>query len=171
MIKFILKNFSLISLIFIPIIFLWHPNWLAINDIQPYWPLLWLLPWSMKNGTISGLIFGLFLGLILDSISYGGGFTQIPGLMLCGLWFGKISIRRDFFVGHFRYGLICAIGTFGCGVINTTQILAKNFSEDIFLFLYPSFKIVLIQVLLTGLFAPLICSKLLKLFKSSKIIG
>ena len=168
MYKFFFKNFSLISFIFVPIIFLWHPNWLAISGVQPYWPLFWLLPWSMTNGAINGCIFGLFLGIILDSITIGGGYTQMPGLMLCGLFFGKITLKNDNFVEHFRYGLICVLGTFVCLGINILQIMVINFSEEKFLFLSFTFKNVLVQIFLTGIFAPLICSKLLKLFKSSK---
>ena len=68
MYKFFKKRLSIVFFIFIPVIFLWHPNWLGFLGIQPYWPLFWLLPWSMLNGSINGLIFGFFLGLILDSI-------------------------------------------------------------------------------------------------------
>jgi len=37
--KFFTKNFSIISFIFIPIIFLLHPSWLGFLGVQPYWPL------------------------------------------------------------------------------------------------------------------------------------
>ncbi|MDC3034902.1 hypothetical protein OA254_01380, partial [Prochlorococcus sp. AH-716-P05] len=87
--KFFIKRLSIISFIFIPIIFLWNPNWLGFLGVQPYWPLFWLLPWSMINGSINGLIFGLFLGLILDSLTLNESFTQIPGLILCGFLFGR----------------------------------------------------------------------------------
>ena len=56
--KFFINNLSIISFIFIPIIFLWHPNWLGFLGVQPYWPLFWLLPWSMINGSINGLLVG-----------------------------------------------------------------------------------------------------------------
>ena len=57
--KFFTKKLSIISFIFIPIIFLWHPNWLGFLGVQPYWPLFWLLPWSIINGSINGLLVGL----------------------------------------------------------------------------------------------------------------
>ena len=151
----------------IPIIFLWHPNWLGFLGIQPYWPLFWLLPWSIMNGPINGLIFGLFLGLILDSVTLESSFTQIPGLMLCGIWFGKIKMHDDIIVGHFRYGLICSIGSFLCGTFYFVQILVKNFSDGTFVFFLPSIQNILAEVFLTGFFAPLICSQLLRIFKSS----
>ena len=165
--KFLKKNFSIISFIFIPIIFLWHPNWLGFFGIQPYWPLLWLLPWSMVNGSSNGLIFGLFLGLILDSLALNSNFTQIPGLMLCGVWFGRIKIHDNILVGHIRYGLICCLGSFLCGSLYFLQILFRNYSDSTFLLYIPSFQNILAEVFLTGFFAPLICSQLLRIFKSS----
>ena len=75
--KFFSKKLSMISFIFIPIIFLWLPNWLGFLGVQPYWPLFWLLPWAMINGSINGLIFGLFLGLILDSLTLNESFTPV----------------------------------------------------------------------------------------------
>ena len=166
--KFFTEKFSIICFIFIPIIFLWHPNWLGFLGIQPYWPLFWLLPWSMINGPIKGLILGFFLGLILDSLTLENSFTQIPGLILCGIWFGRIKIHNDILVGHFRYGLICSIGTFLCGTLYFMQILVRNYSESTFLLFIPSVQNILAEVFLTGFFAPLICSQLLRLFKSSR---
>ncbi len=165
--KFLRKQLSIILFIFIPIIFLWHPNWLGLLGIQPYWPLFWLLPWSMINGSIYGLIFGLFLGLILDSLTLDSNFTQIPGLILCGVWFGRIKIHSDIFVGHFRYGLICSIGSFFCSTLYFLQILFKNFSDSSFLLYIPSVQNILAEVFLTGFFAPFFCSRLFRLFKFS----
>jgi len=166
--KFFTKKLSIISFFFIPIIFLWHPNWLGFLGIQPYWPLFWLLPWSMINGSINGLIFGLFLGLILDSLTLDNHFTQIPGLVLCGAWFGRIKIHNDILVGHFRYGLICSIASLLCGTLYFLQILFKNFSDSSLLLFISSAHNILAEVFLTGFFAPFICSQLLRIFKSSK---
>jgi len=166
--KFFTKSLPIIFFIFIPIIFLWHPNWLGFLGVQPYWPLIWLLPWSMLNGSFSGLIFGLFLGLILDSVTLSSNLTQIPGLILCGVFFGKIKLQSDSFVGHFRYGLICSFGSFFCGTLYFLQILFKNFSDSTFLLFIHSIQNILAEAFLTGFFAPLICSQLLKLFKLSK---
>ena len=131
--------------------------------VQPYWPLFWLLPWSMINGSVNGLICGLFLGLILDSLTLDSNFTQIPGLILCGAWFGRIKINSDFILGHFRYGLICSFGSFLCGTLYYVQILFKNFSDNTFLLFIPSFQNILAEVFLTGFFAPLFCSQILKI--------
>tara|TARA_B100000242_G_C42901210_1_gene417978 strand:- start:103 stop:642 length:540 start_codon:yes stop_codon:yes gene_type:complete len=166
--KFFIKKISMIFFIFIPIIFLWHPNWIGLLGIQPYWPLFWLLPWSIINGSTNGLIFGLFLGLILDSITLDSNFTQIPGLIFCGFWFGRIKEHSPTLVGHFRYGLICAFGSFLCGTLYFLQVWFKNFSGSNFLLLIASVQNILAEVFLTGFFAPFFCSQLFKIFKSSK---
>ena len=62
--KYLKKKISIISFLFIPIVYFWDPNWLEFLGVQPYWPLFWLLPWSMIYGSFNGLIIGLFLGLI-----------------------------------------------------------------------------------------------------------
>ena len=165
---FFSKQLSIISFFFIPIIFLWHPNWLGFLGIQPYWPLFWLLPWSMINGSMKGLIFGLFLGLILDSITLESSFTQIPGLLLCGVWFGRIKIHKGILISHLRYGLICSFGSFLCGLLYFLQILLKNFSDSTFLMFMTSIRNILAEIFLTGLYAPFFCSQLFKFFKSSR---
>ena len=165
--KFLKKNFSIIIFFFVPIIFLWHPNWLGFLGIQPYWPLFWLLPWSMINGSISGFVFGLFLGLILDSLTLDSNFTQIPGLILCGVLFGRIKLHSDFLLGHFRYGLICSLGSFLCGTLYFLQIFFINFSDSNFLLIIPSVQNLLAEVFLTGFFAPFICSQFIRIFKFS----
>ena len=159
---------SLICFISIPIIFLWHPNWLGFLSVQPYWPLFWLLPWSMINGSVNGLIFGLFLGLILDSLTLDNNFSQIPGLIFCGFLFGRIKLHSDILLGHFRYGLICSFGSFLCGTLYLSQILVRNFSDINSLIFISGVKNILAEVFLTGLFAPFFCSQLLRMFKFSR---
>ena len=165
--KFIKKNLPIICFFIVPIMFLWHPNWLGFLGVQPYWPLFWLLPWSMINGSLKGIMFGLFLGMILDSVSLASDFTQIPGLIICGAFFGRLKLNNDILVGHFRYGLICSFGSFVCGMIYFFQILFKNFPDGTYLLFFPSIENILAEVFLTGLFAPLICSHTVRIMKFS----
>ena len=162
------KKISYISFLFIPIVYLWDPNWLEFLGVQPYWPLFWLLPWSMIYGSFDGLIIGLFLGLILDSLSLDSIFTQIPGLVLCGLWFGKLSISNNIFVRHFSFGLICSIASFFCGSLYFIQILIKYWSHNINFLYLPIIKNIFAQVFITGLLAPLLCSLIFRLFQTLK---
>ena len=162
------KQLSLISFAFIPIVSLLDPTWLKFLGCQPYWPLFWLLPWSMIYGSINGFKVGLFLGFILDAISPDSSFSQIPGLALCGIWFGRFNPLNNLLVAHLRYGLICSLGSFFCGTLYFAQILVKNVPEFSFLLYFPGIKNILAQVFVTGLFAPLFCSWLLILFKNDK---
>jgi len=168
MVKFFEKKLSLISFVFLPIIFLWNPHWLGFLGVQPYWPLFWLLPWSIIHGSTNGLIVGLFLGLTLDSITVDNTFTQVPGLVLCGVWFGRLKFCTNIFVEHFRYGLICSIASFFCGALYFFQIFINDISVENLFLLSSNMKIVFAQVFVTGLLAPLFCSRLLILFKKSK---
>ncbi len=166
--KFLKKKLSYISFIFIPIVYLWDPNWLGFLGIQPYWPLIWLLPWCILYGSINGAITGLIVGLTLDSISPDSSFSQIPGLVLSGIWFGQFSNCRNGLVAHFRYGLICAMGSFLCGSLYFSQVLIKNLSNDMVILYFLSIKNIFSQVFITGLLAPLLCSCLLFFFKRSQ---
>ena len=166
--KFLTEKLSIVFFICVPIIFLWHPNWIGFLGVQPYWPLFWLLPCSMIYGSMNGLLFGLFLGLILDSVTIDSTLTQIPGLILCGFLFGRIKLHKNTLVGHFRYGLICSFGSFLCGTIYFLQILIKNFPDGTFLLFVPSVQNIFAEVFLTGFFAPLICAQFLRLFKFSR---
>ena len=166
--KYLKRKLTFISFLFIPIVYFWDPNWLAFLGVQPYWPLFWLLPWSIIYGSIDGLIVGLFLGLILDSLTTDVSFTQIPGLVLCGIWFGKLNTSRNVLLGHFKYGLICSSASFLCGSLYLFQILIRNLSENSIFFYFPSIKNIFAQVFITGLLAPLFCSSLMNLFQKSK---
>ena len=98
--KFFTKNLPIFLFSFIPIIFLWHPNWLGFLGVQPYWPLFWLLPWSMIHGPINGLIFGLFLGIILDSLTLDSNFLMfIPSVK---------NIFAEVFLTGFLAPFICS---------------------------------------------------------------
>ena len=166
--KFLTRKLPIVFFIFVPIVFFWHPNWFGVLGVQPYWPLFWLLPWSMIHGSIKGLIFGLFFGLILDSLTLDSNFTQIPGLVLCGVLFGRVKLHRDILVGHLRYGLICSFGSFLCGTFYFLQILFRNYSDINSLIFISSVRNILAEVFLTGFFAPFICSQLLRMFKFAR---
>ena len=166
--KYFDKHSSLISFLFIPIVFFWDPHWLGFFGVQPYWPLFWLLPWSMIHGPIDGLIVGLCLGLVLDSLSSDSSFTQIPGLVLCGIWFGRLNLSSNTIIGHFKNGFICSIASFLCSSLYFSQILIENLSENNIFLYSSSIRNIFAQVFITGLFAPLICALLLSLFKRSR---
>jgi len=166
--KFFKRNLSFLSFIFVPLIYMYQFSWLDLLGSQPYWPLFWLLPWSMMHGSTNGFFIGLLFGLALDSIGPDYNFTQIPGLIICGIWFGRLSISNDILLSHLRYGLICSMASFFCGAIYFFQIFIKNFPHNNFFYYLPSVKNIFAQVFITGLFAPLFCSLLWSLFKNTR---
>ena len=161
---FLSKYFSLTSILIIPLIIFWNTSWLSLMGYQAYWPIFWLLPWALINGPFKSMILGLILGLILDSI-YADLYTQIPGLVICGFWFGKFGGLNQSNYTTIQLGLIASIGSLICGLTYFAQIffylLLKN--SPFLLFTY-GFKNIFAQVLLTGLMAPLFCNWLYFLF-------
>ena len=158
------KYLSLFSFIFIPFLFLWNPSWFSLMGAQPNWPIFWLLPWAIINGSVKTMLVGLFLGLILDSIN-NDFYTQIPGLMIAGFWFGRLENINKFKFTKFQYGAIASIGSFICGSIYFIQILLDGLFEKKISWLF-SYGInnIFSQVLLTGLLAPVFCSWLYLIF-------
>tara|TARA_Y100000589_G_scaffold249128_1_gene237169 strand:+ start:3393 stop:3914 length:522 start_codon:yes stop_codon:yes gene_type:complete len=165
------RFFSELSFLLIPLLYLWNPSWLSLMGSQPYWPIFWLLPWSLLKGPFKGLVTGLLLGIVLDSLN-NDLYTQIPGLMICGFWFGKIGNVKQQNLTRLQFGLIASLGTLICGLIYFVQITFKFIFErfGFWLFSY-GMKNIFAQVFLTGLFAPVFCLWLFYLFskKNSRI--
>ncbi len=158
------KNYiPLLTFVSVILLSLWNPHWLTLAGVQPYWPIFWLLPWSLANGSLEGSLKALFLGLILDSL-LNDIYTQIPGLVLCGFWFGKIGYSKKSLISY-QYGLLASIGAFVCGFVYYFQILfSKLFDGSDFLYISYGLKNIVTQIFLTGFLAPIICSWLFKLF-------
>jgi len=158
------KNLSILTFILIPILFFLDPLGFSLMQVQPYWPIFWLLPWAIINGPINGLITGLFLGLMMD-ILINDPYTQIPGLLICGFWFGNFGKYHSKDINRFQYGLISSLGSFLCGITYFVQIVVFNlFEKNNFMYLSLGIKNIFAQVFLTGLLAPIFCAWLFALF-------
>tara|TARA_B100000674_G_scaffold38485_1_gene26983 strand:+ start:37 stop:546 length:510 start_codon:yes stop_codon:yes gene_type:complete len=155
----------LISFLLIPLLIFWNPSWLSLMGYQAYWPIFWLLPCALINGPFKSLLIGFLLGFILDIIN-ADLYTQIPGLMICGFWFGKVGSLNDFNITPIRLGLTAAIGSLICSVIYFCQIVVNLlFNETpVWLFTY-AVQNIFAQVFLTGLLAPIFCKWLYILFR------
>jgi len=153
------NNYSLFSFVLIPILSLWNPSWFSVMEIQPYWPIFWLLPWSVLNGPIYGIITGCIMGIILDSIN-NDIYTQVPGLLICGFWFGKLNNLKH----RYQYGLVASIGSLTCGLIYFFQLIIVNFQKNPDWLFSFSLKNIFGQIFLTGLFAPVLSIFLYRLF-------
>ena len=158
------QSIPLISFLLIPLLTFWNPSWLSLMGSQAYWPIFWLLPWAIIHGPFKSILMGLILGLFLDTI-IADVYTQIPGLMLCGFWFGKVGSLNQFKNSPFQYGLTAAIGSLICGLIYFSQIVFNIFSENSpILFFSYGIQNIFSQILLTGLMAPFFCRSLYFLF-------
>ena len=151
------QNLSLISFLIILLVIFWNPSWLSLMGYQAYWPIFWLLPWALIHGPFKSIIVGFLLGFILDTIN-ADSYTQIPGLVICGFWFGKIGILNQFNNRSLYFGLTAAIGTLICGVIYFCQMVVKLSLENSPLWIVSyGVQNIFTQVLLTSLLAPVFC--------------
>tara|TARA_B100000212_G_scaffold260807_1_gene200749 strand:+ start:156 stop:665 length:510 start_codon:yes stop_codon:yes gene_type:complete len=164
--KFELNQYtSLISFLLIPLLIFWNPSWLSLMGYQAYWPIFWLLPWALINGPFKSLLIGFLLGFILDTIN-ADLYTQIPGLMICGFWFGKVGSLNYFHSTPLQFGLTAAIGSLICSLIYFFQMVVNLFFNEspVWFFSY-GVQNIFAQVLLTGLLAPVFCKWFYILFR------
>tara|TARA_Y100000589_G_scaffold31068_1_gene25968 strand:- start:72 stop:488 length:417 start_codon:yes stop_codon:yes gene_type:complete len=130
---------------------------------QAYWPIFWLLPWALIHGPIQSMLSGFLLGFILDTTN-SDLYTQIPGLMICGFWFGKVGRLNQFNNSPLQFGLTAAIGTLICGVIYFSQMLVKLLLDNSPLWIISyGVQNIFAQVFLTSLLAPVFCKWLYRL--------
>ena len=158
------KYLSLISFLIIPLIIFWNPSWLSLMGYQAYWPIFWLLPWAFIHGSLKSMLMGFLLGFILDTVN-ADIHTQIPGLMVCGFWFGKIGRLNHVNNSPFQFGLTAGIGSLICGIIYLAQMLVKLLlvNSPLWIFAY-GVQNIFAQVFLTSLLAPVFCKWLYFLF-------
>ena len=166
--KFYLNQYlSLISFLIIPLVIFWNPSWLSLMGHQAYWPIFWLLPWGLIHGPFKTMLWGFLLGFILDTIN-ADLYTQIPGLIICGFWFGKVGSLNHFNYSPLHFGLTAAIGSFICGSLYFCQMVIKLLLENSPLWVFPyGIQTIFAQVLLTSLLAPVFCKWLYLLFSKN----
>ena len=160
------KYLSLFPFLILPLVIFWNPSWFSLMGYQAYWPIFWLLPWALIHGPFKSLLVGFLIGFALDTFN-SDVYSQIPGLMICGFWFGKVGRLNRFINSPFQFGLTGAIGSLICGVIYFCQMVANLLLENspLWIFSY-GVENIFAQVFLTGLLAPVFCKWLYFLFSS-----
>ena len=166
--KKIRKILPILTFLLIPIFFFWNPSFITLMGVQPYWVLFWLFPWASIYGSFNGLITGLSLGIILDSLS-NDIYSQIPGLIFCGFWFGNLGKNKSKDLNKFKYGLICSIGCFVCNLLYFCQVVFHHYTDKSLSWFLYGIKIISAQIFITGLLAPIICNLLFSLFDRNNI--
>ena len=160
------KYLSLFPFLILPLVIFWNPSWFSLMGYQAYWPIVWLLPWALIHGPFKSLLVGFLIGFALDTFN-SDVYSQIPGLMICGFWFGKVGRLNRLINSPFQFGLMGAIGSLICGVIYFCQMVANLLLENspLWIFSY-GVENIFAQVFLTGLLAPVFCKWLYFLFSS-----
>tara|TARA_Y100001968_G_scaffold333731_1_gene398808 strand:+ start:3298 stop:3801 length:504 start_codon:yes stop_codon:yes gene_type:complete len=164
------KDLTMICLasgLFMPFISLLSPKFLSLQGVGPCWSVLWLLPWVLNKGRIFGLFAGLCLGFLFDSISISSA-SQVPALMILGFWWGNEEGNNFQIDLSLNLGLMAFIGAIIYGLslwIQITFIQALNATNW---FHGWAFHTLLAQSILTGLLAPMICSWVILIRRSTK---
>lgn len=171
----------LLSMLVVPLLTLASPAWLRIAGVSPAWAPLWLLPWALVDGQLSGSVAGFCLGLLLDSL-HPGPVSAIPALLLLGWWWGRLGYHGPPIERSFNLALLAMIGTLGLNLSLMAQWAWRSWlglrglqgapaarlalpgwhGSDLAL---AGVQVLLSQLLLTALLAPVFCSLLLLLFR------
>ncbi|MFN9659762.1 MAG: rod shape-determining protein MreD [Cyanobacteriota bacterium] len=172
------------SLLLAPLLRLAAPSWLTLAGVPPCWPVLWLLPWALVDGRRSALLLAFVLGLLMDS-QQPGPVSWLPGLLLLARWWGTLRSHRPAIERPLSLGLLALGGT---AVLDLTLLLqwlawgwrfpsagAELSGPDPGLLAEAGWTwqdlttagvhLLLAQILLTALLAPLVCSLLRLLWK------
>ena len=158
------QSINLASFLIIPLVSFLNPPWFSLMGYQSYWPIFWLLPWSIIYGPFKSMLLGFLLGLTLDTIN-ADFYSQIPGLMICGFWFGKVGQSNQFNKTPIQFGFTAALGSLICGIIYFGQIVVKLLLENSTLWIFSyGVQYIFAQVFLTCLLAPVFCKWLYLLF-------
>ena len=157
---------SLLTFLFIPILTLWNPKFISLMGVPPHWSIFWLFSWASIHGSFNGILAGLSIGIVLDSLS-NHLYTQIPGFVICGIIFGKLSIYNSKNLNTFKFGFICSLGSLICNLLYFLQIIFHKFFEVNISWVAYGIKTISAQVFMTAIIAPLVCSWLFNIFNKN----
>ena len=166
MIKKYKKLIILFTAILLPIFSISSPDVLQINGISPCWPVIWLLPFSLKNGFLRAAFSAIFIGILMDSFNVGK-VSYVPSLLFLSLlwsWYGMHNKKIELFL---NIGLMAIFGTTVVGISIWAQkiILNDNLRND--WFHSWSIYVLISEVIITGIVAPLLSSLLLFTYKKN----
>ena len=150
----------------LPVLIISSPDWLKINGIAPCWPVVWLLPFALKSSPWISAIASISLGIFMDSFTVSDA-SYIPSLLLLSLIWSQYGLRNKKIELFFNIGLMAIFGTALVGVsiwiqkIILYSILRNNWFHSW------SIYVLISEIIITGLVAPLFSSWLLFTFKKN----
>tara|TARA_Y100001968_G_scaffold85632_1_gene76761 strand:- start:353 stop:856 length:504 start_codon:yes stop_codon:yes gene_type:complete len=143
------------------------PDWLKLNGINPCWPVIWLLPFSLKNGPLKASIAGILLGILMDSFTIGD-VSYIPSFFFLSLFWGRYGRQNQNIEFFFSIGLLAVLGTAFVGLSIWIQKIILYTSLRNYWFNSWSISVLMSEMIITGLVAPLCSSWLLLTYKNNK---
>ena len=155
------KKLSIFFIIIcLPAFIIISPDWLKINGTSPCWPVILLLPFSLQNGLWKSSIAALALGIFVDSFTISD-VSYIPSLFILSLIWSKYGLHNKKIELFFSIGLMAIFGTTLVGFSIWIQkiILYSHLRSN--WFHSWSIYVLISEVIITGLVAPLFSSWLL----------
>ena len=152
------------TVICFPAVMIISPSWLKINGISPCWPVICLLPFSLKNSRLISAIASIMLGIFIESFTVSDA-SYIPSLFLLSLVWSQYGVRNKKIELFLNIGLMAIFGTALVGLSMWIQkiilhsILKNNWFHSW------SIYVLISEVIITGLVAPIVSSWLLFTYK------
>ena len=160
------KKLIVFTSICLPTFIILTPDWLKINGISPCWPVIWLLPFSIKNSPWKSLIVAISLGIFIDSFTISDA-SYVPSLFFLSLIWSQYGLHNQKIELFLSIGLMAIFGTAFVGISIWIQkiILYRSLRNN--LFHSWSIYVIIAEVIITGLVAPLFCSWLFRIYKKN----
>ena len=151
-------------IICLPFLIIISPDWLKINGISPCWPVIFLLPFSLKNPPWRSSVAAIMLGSFFDSFTISD-VSYIPSLFLLSLIWSQYGLHNKKVELFFNIGLMAIFGTVLVGFsIWVQKIILYSILRDNWFHSW-SIYVLISEVIITGLVAPIFSSWLLLTYK------
>ena len=144
----------------LPFVIISSPDWLKINGIMPCWPVVFLLPFSLKNSPFRSSIAAILCGIFIDSFTVCDA-SYIPSLFFLSLVWSQYGLHNKKIELFFNLGLMAIFGTVVVGLSIWAQKIILYSSLRNNWFHSWSVYVLISELLITGLVAPLFSSWLL----------
>ncbi len=160
------KILSFFATICLPIFIISTPNWLKINGISPCWPVILLLPFTLKNVPWRSAIAAVALGLYSDSFTVSDA-SHVPSLLLLSLMWSQYALHNKKVELYLNIGLMAMLGTVLVGFSMWVQkIIFYSILRNDWFHSW-SLYVLICEVVMTGLVAPIFSSWLLFTYKKN----
>ena len=142
------------------------PDWLKINGISPCWPVILLLPFSLNNSPWKSSIASILLGIFIDSFTISD-VSYIPSLFFLSIIWSTYGLYNKKIELFLNIGLMAILGTTLVGIsIWLQKIIFYSYLRNNWFHSW-SIYVLISEVIITGLVAPIFSSWLLLSYKKN----